>query len=42
MKKNLLALIAVCIFTLAVILVINDVSNKKDQQVDSQYYVVDE
>ncbi len=41
MKKNLLALLVVCFFTLVVVLVINDMSNTNSPQVETQYTTVD-
>jgi len=42
MKKNLLAAIVVFFFTFVVLLVVNDISNSKNPQVDTQYYAIDE
>jgi hypothetical protein len=41
MKKNLLAAIAVFLFTFVVLLVMSNVSDKENNQDNVQYYVVD-
>lgn len=42
MKKNLLTAIAVFFFTFIVLLVMSNVSNKKNKQLEEQYLVVEE
>jgi len=41
MKKNLLAAIVIFFLTFVVLLVMNDVSNKENNQLDKQYSVVE-